>query len=73
MLREVVGSVFSTRAQLASEVALSYSILYPIVPHVNRFRSSLLHGIIRNSFCAFVIGGDGCWRLGMVEIGECLA
>ena len=63
ILREVVGPVFSARTPLDSEVFLLYSVPYPIMSHVNRFRSSLLHGIIHNSFYAFVIGGDGRWRL----------
>lgn len=70
MLGEVVCLVLSTRAPNDVEVSLIDSVTNPVVPHVDRFRSSLLHFIICDAPCAFVVCGDWGGRLGMTEVVE---
>ena len=70
VLGEVVRQVVSAFAPMNKEVALAYAIAYPVKTHVDRLRSSLLHGVVDDACCAGIVGLDRRGRLGVAEIFE---
>ena len=49
------------------------SVHNPIESHVYGFGPLLLHGVVGDTRCAFVVGDDGSWWLRMPEFDECCA
>ena len=62
--------VISNSMQVYVELIILYHILDLWLPYINCLWFFLLHSIIYDTFCVFVVSGDWAWWLQVDKVGE---
>ena len=70
MFGKIISIVFSTWTPVYVKVSLSYSVPNPILSHIYRFASPLVHGFMCDPGSALGICLDQIGRLRMAEVGK---
>ena len=73
MFGEIIGEVVYARGPVHMVMALVYTVLDPIKPHVDRFRFALFYFLICETDRGGIIELDGCWWLGVTHLTEGLS
>ena len=73
MFGEIIGEVVYARGPVHMVMALVYTVLDPIKPHVDRFRFALFYFLICKTDGGGVIELKGCGWLWVVQLLEGLA
>ena len=73
VLRHIVCHVCCSRSPVNGELALLYTVSEPVETHVDCLGAFLFDCVIKDAHGAFIVGLEGCGRLGMAQVAERLS